>query len=190
MTVANLTPPGETILFVDIDGPLLPMRLHYHPSNIPIMFNPNKKFATGDELFRLKKQLVFDPVMVNAINKWTEATDAKIVMSTAWAEQLTYDQMVEIFKRNGIFTDCIHDQWMTPRNPTWDRGSEISHWLFNNLGKIANYMVIDDDTTVLCAPGVRPDRVLLIDLKDGLRFDQLWTGCEILGLTEYDKVLM
>ena len=187
--MANLVTSGETIIFVDIDGPLLPFRLHYHPQNIPIMTNPNKKYATGDDLFRLKKGLVFDPVMVHAINRWAEATEAKLVLSTAWAEQLSYEQMVEIFDRNGISTDCIHDQWMTPRNPTWDRGAEISHWLFNNLGKIANYMVIDDDISVMNAPGVKPEKVLLIDLNNGLRYDQLWTGCEILGLTEYDKVL-
>ncbi len=186
----NLAQTGETIIFVDIDGPLLPFRMHYHPQNISIMKNPNRQHWVGDDLFKMKRQLVFDPVMVHAINKWTEAAEAKIVMSTAWAEQFSYEQMVEIFDRNGIWTDCIHDQWMTPRNPTWDRGSEISHWLFHNLGKIKNYLIIDDDISVLDAPGVRPDRVLLIDLNNGLRFDQLWTGCEILGLTQYDKVLM
>ena len=188
--MGNLTSRGDTIIFVDIDGPLLPFRLHYHPQNIPIMTNPNKKYATGEDLFRLKRELVFDPVMVHAINCWVEAADAEIVLSTAWAEQFTYEQMVEIFDRNGIRTDRIHDQWMTPRNPTWDRGSEISHWLFNNLGNVFNYLVLDDDISVLDAPGVKREKVLLIDLRDGLRYDQLWTGCEILGLTDYDKVLM
>lgn len=180
---------GDTILFVDIDGPLLPFRLHYHPDNWELI---QKKKANmhipNAELFEIKRKLKFDPVMVHAINRWLDMTDGKIVFSTAWAEQFEKDQMLEIFRNNGIDVSSVHNQWMTPRCLQWDRGVEISHWLAMNKGTVKNYMVIDDDPSVLNAPGVRKQKVLLIDLVNGLQYHQLWDGCEILGITDYDRV--
>ena len=178
---------GDTILFLDFDGPLLPGRMHYESYNSTVMFDFEQKWHDD---FEIKKHIRFDPVMINVLNRWIEHTDAKVVISSNWAKWSTFEQICVFLEGNGFaFCDNIHEQWKTPRIPSWTRADEISHWLFNNLGQFSNYMIIDDDISVINDKRLYKSKVLLIDFNDGLSFKQIFEGCEILGITEYDKVL-
>lgn len=178
---------GDVIIFLDFDGPLLPARMHYEEFNSTVMHEPDQQWHDN---FEIKKKIRFDPVMINVLNRWIAETNAKVVISSNWAKWSTLEQICVFLEGNGFkFCDNIHDQWKTPRIPSWTRADEISHWLFNNFGKFSNYMIIDDDDSVMNDQRLDKEKVLLIDFNDGLSFKQIFDGCEILGITEYDKVL-
>ena len=187
MTAFKTTYPGETVIFLDIDGPLIPARMHYHQDNAPFLTQgPEHPWQDHHEI---KKNLKFDPVMVSLLNTWVELTDAKIVMSTAWTKYATFEEMMEILENNGIICgDRIHEQWKTTKLKSWSRSDEISNWLFNNMGKIQNYLIIDDDNSVINDHRLNPKKVLLIDFYNGMTFHQIFEGCEILGITDYSKI--
>lgn len=188
MTAFKLAYPGETIIFLDFDGPLMPARMHYHEANAPYLFQgPDHPWQDSHEI---KKKLRFDPVIINVINKWVEISGAKVVISSNWTKYATFEELMEILEINGLQCgDNIHEQWKTTKLDSWSRSDEISHWLFNNMGNVQNYIIIDDDNVVLNDPRLDPKKVLLIDFYNGLTFHQIFEGCEILGITDYNEIL-
>ena len=60
----------------------------------------------------------------------------------------------------------------------------------NQLSRGSFHIIIDDDVSVMHDSRLNPKKVLLIDFNDGLSFSQIFEGCEILGIVEYDKVLV
>ena len=179
---------GDVVIFLDFDGPLLPGRLHYQEFNSTIMFDVESHWQDDQAL---KRQVRFDPVMIHVLNRWIEHLDAKVVISSNWSKFATFEEICEILGANGFkHSDKIHDQWTTTKIKSWNRADEIANWLFNNLGKFSNYIIIDDDASVMHDSRLNPKKVLLIDFNDGLSFSQIFEGCEILGIVEYDKVLV
>ena len=120
----NLT--GETIIFVDIDGPLLPARMHYAKSNYDIVVG-DMECSWQDDIEK-KCRIQFDPCAVNALNKWVEEAEAKIVLSTNWTKYSTKKEMQKILSGNGFdhaYT-ALHEDWRTIKHKLWTRGEEIS----------------------------------------------------------------
>lgn len=179
---------GDTIIFVDIDGPLLPARMHYDQSNAKILLNPKYADVSWQDDIKLKKQIKFDPVMISLINTWVEAVDAKIVMSTHWTKYSSLTEICAILEANGINHEALHENWKTTKLKCWTRADEIAHWLFDNSSTFSNYLIIEDDDTVLNDVRINPNKVLLIDFYNGIRFDQIFQGYEILGITDYNNI--
>lgn len=187
MIVYNLTYPGDTVIFLDFDGPMLPARLHYEEFNSTIMFDPT---ASWQDDMALKRQVKFDVVMVNLINRWIQEANAKLVISSNWTKYSTFEEICEILEANGITCiDQIHDCWKTTKLSLWSRAEEIAHWLFINRGTVQNYIIIDDDATVLNDQRLIKEKVLLIDFFNGITWKQIFEGCEILGITDYKTIL-
>jgi hypothetical protein len=117
------------IIFLDIDGPMLPMRAFFLPENN--QKNSNRHY--------------FDPIAVSMINRLLETSRAKIVISSSWADQ-GLGVITKAFSLNNISIKSLHEDWMTPRpngecNP--NRVIEIVGWL-NKHPEVTHYVAIDD----------------------------------------------
>ena len=181
----NLTLTGDTIIFVDIDGPLLPARMHFTKANHDIILGDVE--CSWQDDFEKKKRIQFDACIIYALNRWVEETEAKVVLSTNWTKYASKDEMQQILSINGF--ECVytslHQDWKTTKNKSWTRADEISYWLSHYRGKIKNYMILDDDTSVLNHPHLNPEKVLLADFFNGISWEQIFKGFEIFGLTDY-----
>ena len=182
---SDLVFDGDTIIFIDIDGPLLPARMHYQEDNINIIFKDELWFNSP----KLKCGIKFDPVMSCLLNKWCQVTEAKFVISSSWTKYSTLEELVIIFKNNGIdIVPNLHKNWKTEKVHKWSRGAEIAQWLKENKGTVKNYLVLDDDDDVMSNEYLDKDKILLIDFFIGISFMQIFKGNEILGITDYSQI--
>ena len=126
---------SQNIIFVDIDGPLLPGKLN--------LFEQNHKI-TRQNLD--KAEPMFDPFAVKVFNLWARYGNAKIVFSTNWATQhkMTIDILKEIMRLNGLSFD-YHHEILTPKKFTSERGSEIWWWILDNMKDGDRFIAVDDD---------------------------------------------
>jgi hypothetical protein len=122
------------IIFLDIDGVL----------NSEEYFIKRNK--TGyDEKYPLSE---FDSEAVKRFNRIIKATNASIVISSAWRIGRTTNQLKELFKKVGINGTIIGK---TPslkgrcRFGETVRGDEIQFWMLNSKVKFDNYVILDDD---------------------------------------------
>lgn len=83
-----------------------------------------------------------DPRAVERLNRLTDATGAKIVISSTWRSD---SNLQEVFNLVGI-KEPIHD--ITPYMRSRHRGSEIQEWL-DKQTEPYRYVIFDDDTDML-----------------------------------------
>ncbi len=142
------------VVFIDIDGPLLPGRFY------------------AIDLDR--EQLPFDPAAVAMFNKLVEGADAQIVISSAWA-RLGRVAVEEILEKHGIKMAPLHDDW-TCYERGMGRAVSIGRWLVKHP-EITNYVAIDDDEDIKTLVGG-----VHCAFKDGFLFDQYEVARRCLGL--------
>ena len=95
--------------------------------------------------------------------------------------------MQKILSGNGFdhaYTS-LHEDWRTTKHKLWTRGEEISYWLSHYRGSIKNYLILDDDISVLNHPHLDPKKVILVDFFDGITWRQIFEGFEIFGIVDY-----
>jgi len=171
------------IIFVDIDGPLLPRKMHMFHSNRRLGINPDTGVGFYPE---------FDQFAIRAFNLWAKYGNAKIVFSTNWAFSHTEAQLKEIMLLNGLGFD-YHEKVFTPKKMTSRRGNEIVWWLEDNTEAGDKFIAVDDDTTcqdiqtlidsthrgtVIEAKG----EWINVDYDNGMSWDNFIDGCEVLGI--------
>jgi len=188
-------------IFVDIDGPLLPGKMHLYPIN--------QKIERG-KLNEAKP--MFDNFAVQCFNMWAKYADAKIIFSTNWATALySYSddddcgpelKLKKIMLDNGLdFEDRYHKDILTPKKFTSARGSEIWWWLIENAKDGDKFIAVDDDSTCRYLEDylrpreqdkhypngfVKPDitgKWIEVDFANGLNWENFTDGCEALGIS-------
>lgn len=112
------------ILFLDIDGPLIPMRAYFLPGQTKIVS-------------------LFDPCATSLVLKLIEQSGAKLVVSSSWGSQ-GYDKCMAVFEKNGIARSHFHTDWVTPRKMSSERIHEIKWWL-DDHPEVTHYVAIDDE---------------------------------------------
>lgn len=111
------------LIFLDIDGVLVTDRTLR--AFTPKLGNP------------------FDSYCVNQLNKLTEKTKAKLVVSSTWRMGRTLKEMRMVLKMNGVNADCVG---MTPVLNI-HRGLEIQKWLDEHTDPIwQDIVILDDDS--------------------------------------------
>ena len=171
------------VIFIDIDGPLMPPRQWYIKTNRLLQQKYKKDFPKrlSDVV---KEGVVFDPVAIQMFKLWIKYSNAQIVLSTSWFYRLTKEELLYVFAYNGLFLD-LHEDWHTPRRFTQDhRGYEINSWLIQNDHD--KFLIVDDDINV---EGVNKlvDNWVKVDLSNGLTSKNFQQGCKILGI-DVDQV--
>jgi len=112
------------IIFLDVDGPMIPVRAYWLPNQTELVS-------------------AFDPVAVSLLNKLIAQSGAKIVMSASCRSK-GLDFVRELLSKNSIDPVHLHDDWQTPRKLTSQRIHEIRWWL-DNHPEITHYVAIDDE---------------------------------------------
>jgi hypothetical protein len=119
------------VIFLDFDGPIIPRQSH--------------------DNHRGKMEKAW-PSCVAALNRITDATGAKIVISSSW--RYIGEENATILLRAwgvtgdviGITTTELESRW-TPDNLVWQavvRGVEIQDWIDKNP-KCESFVILDDD---------------------------------------------
>jgi len=181
------------VIFVDIDGPLLPGKMH--------LMKQNRKTGLGNPP-------IFDNFAVTAFNLWAKYGGAKIVFSTAWSHGYDNEQLKNIMEVNGLDFDYVSDDFLcTPKRMSSYRHDEILDWLERHGEQDMKFIAVDDDST--CAhinkyfdadDEDRDDRIanshlakkmadlnvtgkwIEVDFTEGLTFRNFKDGCDALGI--------
>lgn len=135
----------ERVLFLDFDGPMIPMRAW------PIQ---------GDRGYD-----TFDPVAAATVKRVLDSAGAKIVVSSSWRIS-GYDVVVDVMERAGLDRSYLHDDWKTEciaSGPTLLRKKEIALWLSKHP-EVQDYVILDDEDVGL------PNQVK-VTFEDGLTME-------------------
>ena len=171
------------IIFVDIDGPLLPQKMHLNKLN---------------HLSGIENPPIFDNFAVTAFNLWAKYGNAKIVFSTAWAYNFDDDQLKDIMKFNGLEFEYVDDKIVcTPKRRTSRRHDEILDWLNGNSTDDMKWIAVDDDTDCEWIEKIIDDKDrprtenfkgsgkwIKVDFVNGLTYQNFKDGCEVLGIEQ------
>lgn len=122
------------ICFLDIDGVLNSVNFFEEKSQSKRWNEFKEKYENKHIAFGLAN---IDPKAVELLNKLTEATGAKIVVSSSWRGD---SALQTIFTLAGI-KEPIYGE--TPRLYSRYRGQEIQQWLDKH--KYDKYVILDDD---------------------------------------------
>lgn len=164
------------IIFVDIDGPLLPRKMHLFREN-----RSNKPKAIPK----------FDEFAIKAFNLWAKYGAAKIVFSTYWSCHFTAEELKQIMHTNGLGFE-YHGDILTPKKMSSTRHNEILWWLENHNDEIDNWIAVDDDTSCKyiqeiidgdCDTAItKPGRWIPVDFDNGISWKNFCDGCVGLGI--------
>jgi len=153
------------IIFLDIDGVL---------NSANYIKNPNIDF--DDPTYQI------DPVAVVRLNRITDTTGAKIVVSSTWRLAfLTHptplpalQACMQSYKITGEVIGMTPEKANALRNR---RGKEIQKWLNDHYNEIDKFVIIDDDTDM---GRIRTHQVVT-KFEDGLQDYHVDRIIEILG---------
>lgn len=144
----------EKVLFLDIDGPMIPRRAFYLPKQTLVVSK-------------------FDPVAVALLNSVLDKTGAKLVVSSTWGN-LGIEVVKPSFEENGISWDQVHQDWVTPRKLTDSRVHQIRMWLDKHPG-IDLWASLDDENLDLDGRNVH------VSFDDGMLLKHYHKLLELLG---------
>ncbi|WP_431861310.1 HAD domain-containing protein [Azospirillum sp.] len=115
------------VVFLDIDGPMIPQRAYYLPEN-------HGKLVTR-----------FDPVAVWMVLRLLHLAPAKLVISSTWRKH-GRERMAADLTVNGICPSHLHDDWSTGehRDEPLGRAKEIMGWM-DRHPEVTHYAAIDDE---------------------------------------------
>lgn len=132
------------IIFLDIDGVLNSKR--YENANYSSMLHRDS----------------FDPAAVARLNRITDITKAKIVVSSAWRVGFEFDKesFFYLLREEGITGDLID---ITPIFTSCLRWQEIQEWL-DNHPEVINFVILDDMDYM----GDLQDHLIKTTMMDGL----------------------
>ncbi len=159
-------------IFVDIDGPLLPQKMHY--------FGQNRRSGKQPENYPM-----FDPWAVRVFNMWARYGKAKIVFCTHWTHSWTVDELKDIMKHNGLGFD-YHEDCVTPKKMSSYKCNEI-HWWLESHPECTNYIAVEDDSTCAHLDKLTEKlpvegRWINVDYSNGISMKNFTDGCAQLGI--------
>ena len=152
------------IIFLDIDGPLLPAKAYFHPKN--------KKTPWS----------FWDPFAIAMIEELRGDIDGRYVISSTWAIK-GYERMKEILDEQGISTEFLHEDWATPRKMSSSRATEIEWWL-DNHPEINKWIAIDDGVWNSSFEDeiLQNGRVIEVDFDEGFSMKNYREALDFFGL--------
>jgi len=113
----------DQIIFLDIDGVLMPATAWLQPANKPLLDGP--RAGRG-----LKAQ--FDPTAVALLNRLIERTQGKLVICSNWRKTVGAAETLEKLAAEGIPRAAFHDDFSTPEIRGVEKQDEIQTWLLEH----------------------------------------------------------
>lgn len=123
------------VLFLDIDGPLIPLKIHIQKGNI----------FTYDR--HEDGSYVYDPFFIKELNEHCPPQNIKIVFNTAHNDNEGVADVKYCAIKNGLNPSIIHEKYKTKFPSLIDnRVGAIYDWLHENVpkGQSCKWIVVDD----------------------------------------------
>lgn len=114
------------IIFLDFDGPMIPLRAYFLPKQTKPIVS------------------MFDPCAVSLLNKLIDESGAQIVISSTWGMQGRVE-IKKVLRKNGIDPKHLHKDWITPRKFSSSRHHEVKWWL-DDHPEVTHSVAIDDES--------------------------------------------
>jgi hypothetical protein len=114
------------ILFLDIDGVLLPQRAYVLPNQT------NNPYVT-----------VFDPCAVAMLNSALAKQGRKIVVHSSWVKHWTAPEIFKHLLEQGVAEAHFHEDWYTDPHFHW-RYDRVRDWMSRHK-EVTDWVVIDDE---------------------------------------------
>lgn len=146
------------ILFLDIDGVVLPGRAYMLP-------NQTKPIVK-----------VFDPCAVAMLNQACKKQGRKIVVHSSWIRYWDDEELnvKDHIINQGIDPDHFHEDWSCDKNLHW-RYDRVSEWLARHP-EVDDYVIVDDEPENngrgLEVKERYKDHLLLTDFDEGITMKQ------------------
>ena len=143
----------QKIVFIDIDGPLLPRRMWAAAENIGLL---NERVRDRAPLLRL------DPGCVGLLVRLCDLAGARLVLASNWRRTWprSASALLDKLIGEGLRADLWHERWMLPVLPHGGKSAEIAAWLDLD-GGAGTFLFVDDEPLPLPAfvqhLGVDPD---------------------------------
>ena len=146
------------ILFLDIDGPMIPYRAVYLPNQTRVM-------------------TIFDPIAVAMINSLCKKRGLKIVIHSTWINVIGQEETLKHCVEQGIDKEYFHEDPYCSDKINW-RYSRIAEWLERHP-EVSKYVIVDDtpyEDDLYGAykhPAEMNSRLVLINYNDGITMGKL-----------------
>lgn len=115
------------VLFLDIDGVVLPGRAYLLPKS-----EDHTPYVT-----------TFDPCAVSMLNAACKKQDRKIVLHSSWIKHQEPEWLLEHFGNQGIDTCLFHEDWQTVKGLKW-RYDRVDEWLARHR-EVTDFVILDDE---------------------------------------------
>ena len=190
----------KQVIFIDIDGPLLPDKQWFSKDNLDVLKEAEDNLLKITSNFNLKKQIRYDPIAVWMVNMLFKYSNAEAVISSTWIRHTSLDELKEIFELNGLNIK-FHKDPITPKKFSSYRVHEIAWWL-DDHPEVTDFIILDDDYSLEPNKlservGVNDDRtpfahlipgIVLINSSYGMIEKDFKKACSIFGI-DYKKML-
>lgn len=123
------------IIFLDVDGPLIPLRLHWKIKDTQLQLHEYARFDDGT--------LKWDSEFVEALNTYCPAMGIQIVFNSS--HNTTPNEYYRTAKANGLNTGLLHKEFYTGYPMKIENRVEaIEDWLKKNVKIRCEWIVVDD----------------------------------------------
>lgn len=140
------------ILFLDIDGVVLPGRAYMLP-------NQTKPIVK-----------TFDPCAVSMVNEACSKQKRKIVVHSSWVKHWDQHEIAYHLRNQGIKPEHLHEDWFTNPELHW-RYDRVDEWLARHP-EVTDYVILDDEPEVARHEkpkvGKHAGHLILTDFDEGI----------------------
>jgi len=119
------------VIFVDINGVLLPSRAWALPQNRVLASARRSPHSAWDAA----KGVVFEPIAVALLNRLCRKAGASVVVHSNWRRNVGFGETRAKLIGQGVEEVHFHAQWACPRRFTSQKFQDISSWLADNRAK-------------------------------------------------------
>lgn len=174
------------VIFLDIDGVLLPARARVLPENLRRLSSIVASVSMN--LPRSERYPVdFDAIAVALVNRLCELSDARIVVHSDWRRVSKGNWLHQHLIAQGILPSHLPEHWfalMDGLNST--KANDIHSWISKHRPE--SFVIIDDHPLDRFNPDPLTDRLVLVDGVEGLLLRDYAKALELFDVEDPDLV--
>jgi len=167
------------IVFLDIDGVLLPARARVLPENLRRLGSIVASVSANLPR-RERYPIDFDAVAVALVNRLCELSDARIVIHSDWRLVSERDWLHQHMIAQGILADHLHEHWFAlMEGLSSSKADDIGLWIARH--KPSPFVIIDDDRLGHSPFEPLADRLVEVDGIEGFLLRDYGKALDLFG---------